>query len=91
MRRREFITAFAFFDGVYWYRRLLCVRQSGRAAAPPRSAVSVVALFPREAIEIRFVLERAVFWLGNLECHFTIADVGPSNGAVEPAEWICSL
>jgi len=91
MRRREFITAFAFFDGVYWYRRLLCVRQSGRAAAPPRSAVSVVALFPREAIEIRFVLERAVFWLGNLECHFTIADVGPSNGAVEPAEWLCSL
>src|SRR6516164_5942509 len=32
--------AFAFFDGVYWYRRLLCVRQSGHGAAPPRSVMN---------------------------------------------------
>jgi hypothetical protein len=48
----------------------------------------VVALLPRQAIEIWFVSERAVIHFRNVECHRTIRYIGPSNGAIESAKCV---
>jgi hypothetical protein len=46
----------------------------------------VVALFPRQPIEIGSVPERAIICFGNVECHHTVRYVGPVDRAVEPAK-----
>jgi hypothetical protein len=59
-----------------------------KAAVSVSHLCRVVALLPRQVIEIWFVSERAVIHFRNVGCRRTVRYIGPSNGAIESAKYV---